>query len=206
MSLRLFPRRNHALVLSCVSSLASNQRGQRWALSSSPRKPGDSDEQDENENDDEGLSRGAGQSINVLGTHLQPCCTNVGGSGIGTGFYRNGYCSTGPDDLGRHTVCVKVTEDFLQFSQSVGNDLSTPAPQWSFPGLKEGDIWCLCAQRWVQAYQAKKAPRLFLQGTHEKTLNYISLEQLLPYALDQDEAQEVLQKLNQQRAKLEKLL
>ena len=82
---------------------------------------------------------------NVLGTELTCCCSNVGGSGIGTGFYRNGFCSTGEMDLGRHTVCVRVTSDFLAFSKSVGNDLSTPMSQYNFPGLKDGDVWCLCA-------------------------------------------------------------
>jgi len=109
-------------------------------------------------------------SSNVLGTDLKPCCKDVRGSGVGTGWYRDGYCATGEQDLGRHTVCVQVTDDFLEFSASVGNDLSTEMPQFMFPGLKGGDIWCLCAQRWVQAYQAGKAPKLFLQATHEKTL------------------------------------
>lgn len=145
-------------------------------------------------------------SVNVLGTQLMSCCTDVGGTGMGTGFYRNGYCSTGEQDLGRHTVCVRVTEDFLKFSASVGNDLSTPSPQYLFPGLKEGDIWCLCAQRWVQAYEAGKAPQVFLQATHEKTLNYAPLELLREFAIDKDVADEVLDSLNEQRDKLNKLL
>ncbi|CAB9512152.1 Uncharacterized protein conserved in bacteria (DUF2237) [Seminavis robusta] len=146
------------------------------------------------------------QSVNVLGTPLKPCCTDVGGSGIGTGFYRNGYCSTGEQDLGRHTVCVQVTDDFLQFSQAVGNDLSTPVPQYMFPGLKEGDIWCLCAQRWAQAYQNGKAPKLFLQATHEKTLDFASFEVLREFALDKEEADQRLDDLNEQRERLKKLL
>ena len=77
---------------------------------------------------------------NVLGTPLQCCCSNVGGTGVGTGFYRNGYCSTGEQDIGRHTCCVQVTDEFLAFSKSVGNDLSTPMPEYLFPGLKDGDI------------------------------------------------------------------
>ena len=172
------------------------------------------EEADDDEDSDEVLSPQTpsadtipqAKSNNVLGTPLKPCCTNVGGSGIGTGFYRNGYCSTGEQDLGRHTVCVKVTDKFLSFSASVGNDLSTPAPQWSFCGLKEGDIWCLCAERWAQAYNAQMAPQLYLEATHEKTLTYISLEILMEYALDKDEAGQVIQKLNDQRAQLEKLL
>lgn len=120
------------------------------------------------DNDDE--RNKAEAASNVLGTSLCCCCSNVGGTGIGTGFYRNGYCSTGEQDVGRHTVCVQVTNEFLLFSKQVGNDLSTPVPEFMFPGLKDGDIWCLCAQRWAQAYNAGKAPKLFLQATHEKTL------------------------------------
>jgi uncharacterized protein len=145
-------------------------------------------------------------STNVLGTTLQPCCTNVGGTGIGTGFYRNGYCSTGEQDLGRHTVCVQVTSEFLQYSASVGNDLSTPMPAFMFPGLDDGDIWCLCAQRWAQAYNAGKAPKLFLQGTHEKTLDHVPFDVLREYALDREEADRRLQDLNEQRERLKKLL
>ena len=122
------------------------------------------------------------------------------------GFYRNGFCSTGPDDLGRHTVCVEATADFLTYSKEVGNDLSTPAPQYMFPGLKEGDIWCLCAQRWVQAYNAGKAPKLFLKATHEKTLDHVPLEILRQFAVDGKEADLDLGKLNEQRSKLDKLM
>lgn len=145
-------------------------------------------------------------SVNVLGTPLQSCCANVRNTGIGTGFYRNGFCCTGENDLGRHTVCVQVTDDFLQFSRQVGNDLSEPVPQYMFPGLKEGDIWCLCAQRWVQAYEAGKAPRLFLQATHEKTLDYAPFELLREYAVDQEDADKALQDLNEQREQLKRLL
>ena len=145
-------------------------------------------------------------STNVLGTSLTPCCANVRCTGIGTGFYRNGYCTTGEQDLGRHTVCVQVTESFLDFSKSVGNDLSTPVPQFMFPGLKHGDVWCLCAQRWAQAYNAGQAPKLFLQATHEKTLDYVPFDVLREYALDKEEADEALDDLNEQREKLKKLL
>ena len=123
-----------------------------------------------------------------------------------SGFYRNGFCSTGQDDLGRHTVCVEVTDDFLTYSKEVGNDLSTPAPQYMFPGLKEGDIWCLCAQRWAQAYNAGKAPKLFLKATHEKTLDHIPLQILRQYAIDGSEADLDLELLNEQRSKLDKLM
>ena len=97
---------------------------------------------------------------NVLGATLACCCSDVRGSGIGTGFYRDGHCSTGPQDTGSHTVCCEVTESFLRYSKSVGNDLSTPVPQYAFPGLREGDRWCLCASRWAQALKAGVAPRV----------------------------------------------
>jgi len=145
-------------------------------------------------------------AINVLGSQLLPCCANVGQSGIATGFYRNGYCCTGEQDLGRHTVCVQVSDEFLRFSQQVGNDLSTPMPNYMFPGLKDGDIWCLCAQRWVQAYESNMAPKLFLKGTHEKTLTYVPFEVLREYAIDREEADKVVDALNEQRSKLNKLL
>lgn len=147
----------------------------------------------------------AESASNVLGTSLQSCCSNVRNTNIGTGFYRNGYCSTGEQDLGRHTVCIEATSSFLQYSQKVGNDLSTPIPQYYFPGLKDGDKWCLCAQRWVQAYQDGMAPKLYLQATHEKTLTYVPLEILRMYALDGEEADEALKSLNEQRSKLNDL-
>lgn len=153
--------------------------------------------------DDEEVDQTA---VNVLGTPLRPCCTDVGGSGIGTGFYRNGYCSTGEQDLGRHTVCCQVTDAFLAYSSSVGNDLSTPVPQYMFPGLKEGDIWCLCAQRWAQAYNAGMAPKIFLQATHEKTLTYAPFEILREFAIDREEADLLLDDLNEKRNRLNKLL
>ena len=146
------------------------------------------------------------QSINVLGTPLSCCCDNVQDTGMGTGFYRNGYCSTGQDDIGRHTVCVQVSSEFLQYSQQVGNDLSTPVPEYMFPGLQPDDIWCLCAQRWVQAYNDGKAPKLFLKSTHEKTLSYVPIEILRSFALDGEEADDVLDSLNEQRNKLNDLM
>jgi len=158
----------------------------------------------EDEDDDDFIA--GPESCNVLGTTLCACCENVRGTGIGTGFYRNGYCSTGPDDLGRHTVCVQVTDEFLSFSRSVGNDLSTTIPEYMFPGLREGDIWCLCAERWVQAYKAGMAPKLYLKSTHEKTLNFVPMEVLRDYALDLEEADRMVDELNEQRTKLDKLL
>lgn len=108
--------------------------------------------------------------------------------------------------MGRHTVCVQVTDDFLSYSKSVGNDLSTPMPEYHFPGLKEGDIWCLCAQRWAQAYNAGKAPKLYLQSTHEKTLDFIPLEIMRIFAIDGDESTAVINKLNLQRSQLNEMM
>ena len=144
-------------------------------------------------------------SINVLGTPMIPCCTNVGNSGIGTGFYRNGYCSTGDTDVGRHTVCVQVNDDFLNYSEEAGNDLRTPNEEYMFPGLTDGDVWCLCAQRWAQAFNAGRAPKIFLKSTHEKTLDYVTLDLLMSYAIDRKESQETLDQLNEERAKLDRL-
>mmetsp|Transcript_25702 Transcript_25702/g.70847 ORF Transcript_25702/g.70847 Transcript_25702/m.70847 type:complete len:257 (-) Transcript_25702:243-1013(-) len=176
------------------------------ARSSSALLMSSNPEGDEDFDDDEPLSESpADTASNVLGTALECCCSNVRNTGIGTGFYRNGYCSTGEQDFGRHTVCCQVTDDFLAYSQSVGNDLSTPVPEYSFPGLQAGDVWCLCAQRWVQAHEAGQAPRVYLQRTHEKTLSYVPLSVLRPYALDGDAADEDLATLNEQREKLSKL-
>lgn len=101
-----------------------------------------------------------------------------------TGFYRSGCCDTGPEDIGSHTVCVIVTEEFLAFSKQVGNDLSTPIPEFGFPGLKPGDRWCLCAARWLQAYQAGMAPRVVLAATNEAALEIVPLEDLKRFAID----------------------
>jgi uncharacterized protein len=114
---------------------------------------------------------------NVLRETLQPC-----GMTHATGFYRTGYCQTGADDLGVHSVCAEVTQEFLEFSKSRGNDLTKPAPQ--FPGLKPGDRWCLCAARWKEALDAGVAPRIVLTATHEATLEYVALEELKRYAID----------------------
>ena len=108
--------------------------------------------------------------------------------------------------MGRHTVCVRVTDDFLAYSKSVGNDLSTPMPQYNFPGLNGGDIWCLCAQRWAQAYNAGMAPKLFLSATHEKTLDYIPLDVLRIFAIDAAEASAVMDRLNLQRRLLDEMM
>ncbi len=116
---------------------------------------------------------------NVLGTDLEPCSFDPL-----TGFYRNGCCDTGPGDVGLHTVCAQVTAEFLEFSRAVGNDLSTPVPEYAFPGLKPGDRWCLCVERWKQAYEAGVAPPVVLRATHISALEFVTLEQLREHALD----------------------
>jgi uncharacterized protein (DUF2237 family) len=116
---------------------------------------------------------------NVLGGELESCSLSPL-----TGFYRTGCCDTGPEDLGVHTVCAQVTEEFLTFSQSRGNDLSTPNPVFGFSGLSPGDRWCLCASRWLEAWEARVAPPVFLAGTHEATLAVMPIELLLDHALD----------------------
>jgi uncharacterized protein (DUF2237 family) len=121
----------------------------------------------------------AGRALNVFGEPLAPCGTNPM-----TGFYRDGCCNTGYDDLGIHTVCAQVTREFLEFSKSRGNDLSTPAPEFGFPGLRPGDRWCLCAGRWKEALEAGVAPPVVLAATHEETLAIVSLEDLKRHALD----------------------
>jgi len=101
-----------------------------------------------------------------------------------TGFYRNGYCQTGPGDTGLHTVCIEASEEFLEFSRDCGNDLSTPAPEWEFPGLKPGDRWCLCVTRWKEALEAGMAPRVYLAATHISALEFVDLEDLKRHSLD----------------------
>lgn len=115
---------------------------------------------------------------NVLGDNLKPCCQSPV-----TGFYRDGYCSTGDEDLGRHVVCVELNDEFLQFSKSKGNDLITPNPLYGFPGLKAGDRWCLCALRWQEAFEARVAPKVLLESCHEAALEIIKLEDLRSLAL-----------------------
>ena len=101
-----------------------------------------------------------------------------------TGFYRNGCCDTGADDIGSHTVCVVATTEFLAFSKAAGNDLSTPMPAYGFPGVKPGDRWCLCAPRWQEALEAGKAPRVVLRATHQGALDYCKLADLKKHAID----------------------
>ncbi len=99
-----------------------------------------------------------------------------------TGFYRDGFCRTGADDIGMHTVCVVMTEGFLRFSKSRGNDLSTPVPEYGFPGLKPGDKWCLCVQRWHEALEAGCAPDVILESCHCSAVEWVTLEELKAHA------------------------
>ena len=119
------------------------------------------------------------KSRNVFGGPLEACSMAPR-----TGFFRNGCCDTSEEDLGSHTVCVVVTEVFLAFSKSRGNDLSTPVPAFGFPGLKEGDRWCLCAPRWQEALEAGQAPRVVLRATHEAALEHCELADLKRHAID----------------------
>lgn len=119
------------------------------------------------------------EAKNVLGTQLEICCNSPL-----TGFYRDGKCNTGAGDMGAHIVCAQVTEAFLSFTQSKGNDLSTPVPSYNFPGLKPGDCWCLCASRWKEALDAGVAPPVVLGATHASALEYVSLNELKQHALD----------------------
>ena len=118
---------------------------------------------------------------NVLGYPLKPCSMDPL-----TGFYRSGCCETDIEDHGLHTVCVKMTKEFLEFSKSVGNDLSTPRPEFDFKGLKAGDCWCLCAARWQQAFEVGKAPLVKLSSTNFITLNICSLDDLKSLAIDNE--------------------
>jgi hypothetical protein len=118
-------------------------------------------------------------SINVFGEPLQDCSDVPK-----TGFFRDGCCNTSPQDVGSHTVCVEVTQDFLEFSRFRGNDLTTPHPEFQFPGLKPGDRWCLCAARWLEAHKSGMAPRVLLRGTHSRALEIVPLELLKKFAVD----------------------
>ena len=119
------------------------------------------------------------ESLNVFGETLETC-----GDDPTTGFFRDGCCNTSEDDVGSHTVCVQVTKEFLEYSRFKGNDLSTPAPQFGFPGLQSGDTWCLCAARWLEAHKEGMAPKVFLTRTHFKALDVVPLEILREFAID----------------------
>ena len=115
---------------------------------------------------------------NVLGTELKSCCYDPM-----TGFYRDGFCQTGPTDFGTHVICARMTEAFLKYTKDRGNDLSTPMPMYQFPGLKPGDQWCLCAVRWKEAMLAGYAPPVILESTHERALSIVAMEDLKKYAV-----------------------
>ncbi len=119
------------------------------------------------------------EQVNVFGEPLATCSISPM-----TGWYRSGCCETDDEDFGSHTICVVVTEEFLAFSKSRGNDLSTPQPQTGFPGLEPGDRWCLCAARWLEAHQAGSAPRVYLRATHRRALEIVELEDLKASAID----------------------
>ena len=114
--------------------------------------------------------------LNIFGDPIIPCCTDPM-----TGYFRDGFCRTISEDTGTHTVCAVVTKAFLVYSASRGNDLMTPIPHWNFPGLQPGDKWCLCVSRWLEAEKAGKAPSIILEATHQKSLQYASLELLQQY-------------------------
>lgn len=116
---------------------------------------------------------------NVLGSDLECCC-----AAPATGFYRDGYCHTGPGDHGLHTVCAQMTEEFLRYSYERGNDLVTPHPEFEFPGLQPGDRWCLCVERWSEALEAGAAPPVLLHATHASVLEFVAIEDLMAHAVD----------------------
>ena len=115
--------------------------------------------------------------LNVVGGELLDCSVDPL-----TGFFRDGCCGTGPEDVGSHTVCAVMTEEFLAFSKEAGNDLSTPRPEWGFEGLQPGDRWCLCAARWLEAYEAGMAPEVVLGATHASALEIVPIEALTAHA------------------------
>lgn len=122
---------------------------------------------------------GKEESVNVFGETLESCSEQPM-----TGFFRDGCCNTNAEDAGSHTVCVVATKEFLEYSRFRGNDLSTPMPQFGFPGLQPGDLWCLCAARWLEAYRQGMAPKVYLKRTHKRALEIIPLELLRKYAND----------------------
>lgn len=121
------------------------------------------------------------QQLNIFGQALISCSTEPL-----TGYFRDGCCNTDDTDLGVHTVCIVATEEFLTFSKNVGNDLSTPRPNWSFPGVKPGDHWCLCAERFKEAHDNGAAPKVLLEATHEKTLDIVPMDVLIEHAYYKD--------------------
>jgi uncharacterized protein (DUF2237 family) len=133
----------------------------------------------------DGFSHNGGNNkqLNVLGSDLEPCNLSDKKSNVITGFYRDNCCNTGPDDFGLHTVCCVMTKSFLTFSKLVGNDLSTPMPEYNFKGLIEADSRCLCASRWQEAFDAGKAPKVILKSTNIATLSLVKLDNLKKYSV-----------------------
>lgn len=121
----------------------------------------------------------ATDQVNMLGERLESCCTSPM-----TGWYRTGCCEVGGDDVGVHAVCAVMTDEFLEFSRSVGNDLSTPMPAHGFPGLKAGDQWCLCAPRWQEAYEAGRAPQVRMRATNILAAEFCDVDALRTHAID----------------------
>jgi uncharacterized protein (DUF2237 family) len=119
------------------------------------------------------------KSLNVFDDVLEPCSENPV-----TGFFRDGCCNTSDEDAGSHTVCVRVTAEFLEFSRFRGNDLSTPRPEFGFPGLKPGDRWCLCAARWLEAHEQGMAPKVYLRSTHKRACEIVPMDKLRLFAVD----------------------
>lgn len=119
------------------------------------------------------------EEINVLGEPLQSCSEKPL-----TGFFRDGKCNTCSEDVGSHTVCIQASQKFLEYSRFTGNDLSTPIPEYGFDGVKPGDHWCLCAARWLQAFDSGMAPKVYLMRTHQRALDVVPLEKLREYAVD----------------------
>ncbi|MDP5053704.1 MAG: DUF2237 domain-containing protein [Congregibacter sp.] len=119
------------------------------------------------------------ESLNVFGETLEACSHDPM-----TGFFRDGCCNTSAQDGGSHTVCVELTQEFLEFSRSRGNDLMRPVPEYGFPGLQAGNCWCLCAARWLEAHQQDKAPRVYLRRTHQRVIDTVPMDVLRRYALD----------------------
>ena len=115
---------------------------------------------------------------NVLGEPLKPCCNDPV-----TGYFRNGFCQTGVDDIGNHIICTVISDEFLVFSKQVGNDLSTPRPEYHFPGLRAGDKWCVCITRWAEAYEAGVIAKVVLEASHEKCLEFVDLAILKKHQL-----------------------
>jgi uncharacterized protein (DUF2237 family) len=128
------------------------------------------------------------EDLNVVGGTLLACSGPDPQAPV-TGFYRDGCCATGPEDVGSHTVCSIMTAEFLEFSKLAGNDLSTPRPEWGFPGLAAGDRWCVCAARWLEAYDAGRAPTVVLGATHARALEIVPIDALLAHSLQADPAE-----------------